>query len=111
MGLRKELKQDIWKIIDGDEIPAKRKNKFRFLVLQLLLESQGFNLGEAYQMADELETRYNKIVDDFDNYLLDSNGDLLDILKNVDKDYDDKIKPLLKKLTQYREKNEMARTS
>ena len=98
MGLRKELKNDVWKIIDGVKVPKERENKFRLLVLQLLLQSQGFNLGEAFNIADNLEERYNKIINDFDEYLNDSNGDLLDVLKNVDKDFDDKIKPLLEKI-------------
>ena len=98
MGLRKELKNDVWKIIDGVKVPEERENKFRILVLQLLLESQGFNLGEAFNIADNLEEKYNKIIDNFDEYLDDSNGDLLDVLKHVDKDYDNKIKPLLEKI-------------
>ncbi len=98
MGLRKELKNDVWKIIDGKKVPEERQNKFRLVVLQLLLQSQGFNLGEAFDIADNLEKRYNKIIDNFDEYFNDSNGDLLDVLKNVDKDYDNKIEPLLKKI-------------
>ena len=98
MGLRKELKNDVWKLIDGEKLPEVRINKFRLLVLQLLLQSQGFNLGEAFNIADDLEGRYNKIVDNFDEYLNGSNGDLLDVLKNVNKDYDNKIKPLLEKI-------------
>lgn len=98
MGLRKELKNDVWKIIDGETPPKERVNKFRLLVLQLLLQSQGFNLGEAFNIADNLEKRYNKIIDDFDEYLNDSNGDLLDVLKYIDKDFDNKIKPLLEKI-------------
>lgn len=98
MGLRKELKNDIWKIIDGEKVPKERVNKFRLLVLQLLLQSQGFNLGEAFGVADKLEERYNKIIGDFNEYLDDSNGDLLSVLKHIDKDFDDKIKPLLEKI-------------
>lgn len=98
MGLRKELKNDIWKIIGGAKIPEERQNKFRLLVLQLLLQSQGFNLGEAFNIADDLEKRYNKIIDNFDEYLNDSNGDLLDVLKHIDKDFDNKIEPLLEKI-------------
>lgn len=98
MGLRKELKNDVWQIIEGVKLPKERENKFRLLVLQLLLQSQGFNLGEAFDIAEDLEKKYNKIIDDFDKYLNNSNGDLLDILKCIDKDFDDKIKPLLEKI-------------
>jgi len=98
MGLRRELKNDVWKLIDGEKIPKERENKFRLLVLQLLLQSQGFNLGEAFNIADDLEERYNKIVDNFDEYLNNSNGDLLDVLKSINKDYDNKIEPLLEKI-------------
>ena len=98
MGLRKELKNDIWKVIDGEKVPKEKKNKFRLLVLQLLLESKGFNLGNAFQIADELEKEYNKIVDDFDNCLMDSNGDLINVLKNINDKYDNKIKSLLHKV-------------
>lgn len=98
MGLRKELKNDIWQLIDGEKLPEERVNKFRLLVLQLLLQTQGFNLGEAFGVADKLEERYNKIIGDFNEYLDDSNGDLLSVLKHIDKDFDDKIKPLLEKI-------------
>jgi len=98
MGLRKELKNDIWQLIDGKKLPEVRVNKFRLLVLQLLLQSQGFNLGEAFNIANDLEEKYNKIIDSFDECLKDSNGDLLSVLKHIDKDFDDKIKPLLEKI-------------
>ena len=98
MGLRKELKNDIWQLIDGEKLPEERVNKFRLLVLQLLLQSQGFNLGDAFNIADNLEERYNKIIDNFDEYLNDSNGDLINVLKNINKDYDNKILPLLEKI-------------
>ena len=98
MGLRKELKNDVWKIIDGEKVPEDRVNKFRLLVLQLLLQSQGFNLGEAFHIADELDGRYNEILDNFDKYLNSANGDLLSVLKHIDKDFDDKLKPLLEKI-------------
>lgn len=101
MGLRKELKEDVWRIIDGNTVPKERKNKFRLLVLQLLLESEGFNLGEAFSFADNLEVRYNKIIDNFDNYINDSNGDLLKLLKHIDKDYDNQIEPLLEKIKKH----------
>ncbi len=103
MGLRKELKNDIWKIIDGEEIPKQRQNKFKILVLQLLLQSQGFNLGEAFNIAEELEEKYNNIIDNFDEYLTNSNGDLLNVLKNIDKEFDNKIEPLLNKIKKYGE--------
>lgn len=98
MGLRKELKNDVWKLIDGEKVPEVRENKFRLLVLQLLLQSQGFNLGQAFDVADELEERYNKILDNFDEYLGSANGDLLSVLKHIDKDFDDLLKPLLEKI-------------
>jgi len=98
MGLRRELKNDIWKVIDGEKIPEVKINKFRLLVLQLLLESKGFNLGNAFQIADDLEKEYNKIVDDFDKSLVDSNGDLINVLKNINDKYDNKIKSLLDKV-------------
>lgn len=98
MGLRKELKEDVWKIIDGEIVPKERENKFKLLVLQLLLQSQGFNLGEAFHIADELEYKYNEIIDNFNDYLIDSNGDLLEVLKQINKDFDDKLKPLLQKI-------------
>ncbi len=98
MGLKQELKNDIWKIIDGMPTPKIKVNKFRILVLQLLLQSKGFNVGNAFSIADSLEEEYNKIIDDFEVYLEDSNGDLLTVLKNVDKDYNNKIEPLLKRL-------------
>ena len=98
MGLKKELKNDIWKLIDGEKIPEKRENKFKFLVLQLLLQSNGFNLGKAFEIADELEEKYNKILDEFYDYLKSSNGDLLMVLKNIDKEYTEIIEPLFKKV-------------
>ena len=58
MTLRKELVDDVWNIsVDKKELPIKPKNKFQVLVLQLLLESSGFQLGDAMQLADDLEER------------------------------------------------------
>ena len=102
MTLRKELVDDVWKIlVDKEEIPEKSENKFKFLVLQLLLESKGFRLGDAFQLADDLEERYNKILKDIDKYMEKGNGELLNVLENVKKYYDEQIEPLIKRIKRY----------
>lgn len=104
MNLKKLLIEDVWKIIEGEELP-RVKDKFLILVLQLLLESTGFKMGDAYQISKKIEERYDRILDDIDNYLLDPNGDLLSVLKNISKDYGNKIEPLLNKIKNIGEKN------
>jgi len=102
MTLRKELKNDVWSIlVDGKELPKKRTNRFRFLILQLLLESAGFRMGDAFQLADDIQERYDKVLEDVDKYLVEGNGEILTVLKNINKYYDEQIEPLLKRIKRY----------
>ena len=105
MTLKKELQEDVWKVlIDHEELPKQPSNKFRLLVLQLLLESSGFRLGDAFQLADDIEERYNKVLIDVDKYLEEGNGDILKVLKVIGKYYDDQIDPLIKKIKRYKDR-------
>ncbi len=102
MTLRKQLVEDVWKIlVDKQELPETQANRFKVLVLQLLLESTGFRLGDAMQLADDLEERYNKVLIDIDKYMEEGNGELLIVLENVKKYYDNQIDPLLQKIKKY----------
>jgi len=97
-GLKKELKNDIWKIIDGTEPIKKEANKFLVLVIQFLLETKGFRMEEVVKISVEMEKRYNEIIRGFSDYMRDSNGDLLKMLRKINEDYDSKIKPLFEKI-------------
>lgn len=100
--LKELLKKDVWNLIDSKE---KQDINFESAVLHALIQSDKFVVGDAITMAEKIKNAYNKILDNVDKYINNGCLDLITILRNINKNYDDSIKPLLNRLVEMNYKN------
>lgn len=97
--LKDLLKEDIWKIINVEDIP---KRNFFDYVLHMLLGSEKILLKDVVYLSKELDNRYNQILGEVNKYILEGNGEVLPTLKRLEKDYKDKIQPILNEIERYK---------
>lgn len=60
--LRKQLRIDIWNLIENIEIREKTMSDFIFLVFQIFLESSGFTMKEVLDYASKMKNIYDEIL-------------------------------------------------
>ena len=93
--LRNLIEEDIEKILDNNEIS--RKNFF-FLFLHYLLENNRIDLVEIDKVADEFSDEYEAFLKDFESELIESNGEIIDVLKSALPKFNKRIACVLNKI-------------
>jgi hypothetical protein len=104
MNLKKKIKDDVWKIIDGNKADKPNDKDWVNMTFQLLLESDNFLIENIYDLANDLKEEYESLVDSVEERIINGNGEVLQVLKNINKAYDDKILPLLNRIKKYKNK-------
>ena len=90
---RKALKDDLWKIINDDEVKERDINDFIFFVFYIFLEKKSFKLKDVFENAKFLKNEYEEIlVESKDMAVM---GDPIKAIKNIDKKFIEKIKPIM----------------
>jgi len=98
MNIKKKIHNDVWKIIENEDVEKPSLNDWINVVFHLLLESDKFLVENAIELAENLKESYDKLIDSVEERILDGNGEVLQVLKNIDKYYQDKIHPLLNRI-------------
>jgi len=98
--LRKLIKNDIWSVINGEELPQR---DFFSQVLHFLLKNKKILLKDVVDMSKELNNRYYQILGEVDEYIRQGNGEVLPALKRLDSDFTEKVLPIIKQIKRYRE--------
>jgi len=98
--LRKLLKNDIWSVINGNEVPQR---DFFSDVLHFLLNNKKILLKDVVDMSKELTNRYYQILGEVDEYIRQGNGEVLPALKRLDDDFTKRVLPIIKEIKRYRE--------
>jgi len=93
--LRNLIEEDIDKVLDNDKV--KEKNFF-FLILHYLLENDRLDLIEIDKLGTELSDEYESFLKDFDLELVESNGEIIDVLKSALSKFNARIAPILGKI-------------
>jgi len=96
--LRKSLKEDVWKLINNEKINIKDKSFFMIVVLSMLLEKQSFSLQEVMCLVEKLEKVYNNALKQTDKLILEGYGEIINILKEVFKNFDEEAKTIVDKI-------------
>lgn len=104
MDLKKKIKDDVWNIIENKEVERLTREDWINIVFHLLLEGDNFMVENCVQLADDLKELYDDLIDSVEDRILNGNGELLQVLKNIDKYYDDKIKPILMLIKKFKVK-------
>jgi hypothetical protein len=98
--LRNLIEEDIDKVIDNKKINNKN---FFFLILHYLLDNKKLDLVEINEMAFELCDEYNKFLNDFDLELMNSNGEIIKVLKSALPKFNKRIAHILSKIDEIKE--------
>ena len=93
--LRNLIEDDIDKVMDNEEI---KKKNFFFLIVHYLLENDRLDLIEIDELGTELSNEYEGFLKDFDLELLESNGEIINILKSGLSKFNARIAPILDKI-------------
>jgi len=93
--LRNLVEEDIEKILDNSEI---KKKNFFFLFLYYLLENDRIDLAEIGKVADEFSNEYESFLKNFELELIESNGEIIDILKSALPKFNKRIAYILDKI-------------
>jgi len=93
--LRNLIEEDIDKILDNNEI---KKKNFLFLLIHYLLSNDKLNLVEINGIATELNEEYEAFLKDFDIELIESNGEIIKVLKSALPNFNKKVAHILDKI-------------
>ena len=93
--LRDLIEDDIDKVLDNNEI---KKKNFLFLLIHYLLDNDELNLVEINGIATELNEEYNSFLKDFDIRLIESNGEIINVLKSALPEFNNRIVHILDKI-------------
>ncbi len=98
--LRKLIKNDIWDIINGNEVTQR---DFFTQVLHFLLNNKKILLKDVVDMSRELKNRYYQILGEVEEYITQGNGQVLPALRRLDADFTANVLPIIKEIKRYRE--------
>jgi len=93
--LRNLIEGDIEKILDNNEIS---KKNFFFLFLHYLLENDRIDLVEIDRVSDEFSNEYESFLKNFELELIESNGEIIDVLKSALPKFNKRIGCVLNKI-------------
>ena len=93
--LRNLIEEDIDKVLDNEEINNKN---FFFLILHYLLENKTIDLVEVSNLSEELNKEYEQFLNEFDEELVSSNGEIIDVLRNGIGKFWERIQPILNRI-------------
>ena len=85
------------KVLDNKEI--KEKNFF-FLLVHYLLECKSVNLKEVHGLSIELNNEYEEFLEEFNEELISSNGEIINVLKNGIGKFWKRVQPILNEINE-----------
>jgi len=94
--IKKALKEDLWEIIDENEIDERDINQFMFFIFYMLLEREKFSMKEVYEVSQSLKNQYYNVLNESKEMAII--GEPIKALKNIDEKFIEKIKPIIEKL-------------
>ena len=95
--LRDLAEKDIEKILDNRKITDKN---FFMLVLHFLLENDNIDLLKVDEISNELDKQYKEFLDSFELELMESNGEIINVLRDAIRKFSNRISPILDKVKQ-----------
>ena len=93
--LRDLAEKDIENILDNKEILDKN---FFMLILHFLLENESIDILKVDKLSEELRKHYKEFLDSFEMELVESNGEIIDVLRNAIRKFSKRISPILDKI-------------
>ncbi len=95
--LRDLVEKDIEKILENKKISDKN---FFILILHFLLENESIDLSKVDELSNELENHYKEFLNSFEMELVESNGEIINVLREAIRKFSKRIRPILDKVKQ-----------
>ena len=95
--LRDLAEKDIDKILQNKEILDKN---FFMLILHFLLENQSIDIMKVNELSNELDKHYKDFLTAFEIELVESNGEIINVLRDAIRKFTDRISPIIDKVKQ-----------
>jgi len=86
--LRKKLKEDVWKLINNEQVEAKNESFFIIVVLSILLEKDTFSLEQVMCLVEKLKNVYNNALAKTNKLIIEDYGEIISIIKEVFSSFD-----------------------
>jgi len=99
--LRNLAEKDIENILDNKEVLDKN---FFILILHFLLENESIDLSKVGELSKELEKQYKEFLDSFEMELLESNGEIINVLRDAVRKFRKRVSPIIDSIKELREK-------
>ena len=93
--LRDLAERDIENILDNKEILDKN---FFMLILHFLLENESIDILKVDKLSEELRKHYKEFLDSFELELVESNGEIINVLRDAIRKFSKRISPILDKI-------------
>jgi len=90
------LKEDLWKIINNNDVNERDIKDFMFFMFYMFLEKQNFSMETVYEISKDLKNKYYEVLNESKNLAI--MGEPIKALKNIDKKFIEKIKPIIEKV-------------
>lgn len=98
MNIKKKIHDDIWDIIEGNEIEKLNDKEWIVIAFSLLLEGDKFLVENAMTLAKMLKQEYDKMLNGVEQNILNGNGEVLPVLEGIQNHYDERIQSILDKI-------------
>lgn len=102
MNLRKELKEDIWKIIEGKPITQKNILKFLNPIFSVFLDRNEVKMGKIINIAEKIKKAYQNSLEKVNDYILEENGEVLKVIKDVFQNFDSKLENITSEIEKWK---------
>ncbi len=93
--LRDLAEKDIDKILQNKEILDKN---FFMLILHFLLENDSIDLLKVDELSIELNNHYKEFLNSFEMELVESNGEIITVLRDGIRKFSKRIRPIIDKV-------------
>ena len=98
--LRDLAEKDIEKILDREDISDKN---FFILILHFLLENKSIDLSKVGELSKQLEKQYKEFLDSFELELVESNGEIINVLRDAIRKFTKRVSPIIEKVKELKE--------
>lgn len=100
--LRDLAEKDIEKILENKKINDKN---FFILILHFLLENDNIDLLKVDELSKELEKHYKEFLETFELELVESNGEIISVLRTAISKFKERLSPILEKIKDLKNDN------
>ena len=94
--LKKELKEDFWKIINREEIQEKDENLFISFIFYMFLRKNSFTMDDVINLGKKLKQEYENALDEAEKIAVQE-GPLKGIVK-IYEEFKQRIIPIIREI-------------